>query len=93
MLELEYDEANDAANKPWVLVKRHELPSLPSPTKSDGSVLVARFYNVSFSVSRMSHNLVLILALEVSTRIGRSACWLLLWLWECEHVLDVLSAV
>ena len=28
LLELEYEELNDVANKPWVLVKRHELPQV-----------------------------------------------------------------
>ena len=66
---------------------------MPRRTKSDGCVLVAYFCNVSFHVSRMSHTLSLVVALEVSTRLGRSARWLLLWLWNCQPVLDVLSAV
>ena len=67
--------------------------SMPRPTKTDGCVLVAYFCNVSFQVSRMSHTLSLVVALEVSTRLGRSARWVLLWLRNCRPVLDVLSAV
>ena len=36
LLESEYDERNDVANKPGVLLKRH---GLPWPTKSDSCVL------------------------------------------------------